>query len=361
MNTVARTLLAVAALAWTASFAAAQRHGGLVDQWFSRQQQPTQDNGLRQVDYVASAAAYNDGMLGAEAGSYGMSDGQGGYCGDGCNGCNDGSCGCGSACGCDNGYGDCYGNCYGDPCNNYGDCYSCQPYSVMPPPQPHLGMCYADAQVIAMRTHISENAVGKLSEQYEFSWRGIVGYEAANGVGARGRYWQYGRTTPILSGIGDNLRLDFDVIDAEVTRRFRTRGADLIVSGGFRWATMSTELDDEVVDAEMPGITLALDARGVICRHHRSEWAAVCGGRWSLLGGDWEGDDGGLIAPTRDDNIAVYEYYGGAEYVRHHRSCSCFARLVFEVQHWHSDAMAQTAGADSIGFFGPAVHAGVTY
>jgi hypothetical protein len=79
------------------------------------------------------------------------------------------------------------------------------------------------------------------------------------------------------------------------------------------------------------------------------------------MGGDWEGDAGGFLDPVRDDNVVVEELYGGVEYLCVRGDYDLFARLIFEVQNWHSDAAAQDAGADSIGFVGPGIEVGMMF
>jgi hypothetical protein len=110
----------------------------------------------------------------------------------------------------------------------------------------------------------------------------------------------------------------------------------------------------------MPGLTFAGDVRTAICGNCRSQWSGVCGARWSLLGGDWEGDNV-LVQETFDDNVTVQELYGGVEYLCHHQHCDVYARIVFEVQNWHSDTIGENSPTDSLGFVGPAIHGGISY
>ncbi len=251
--------------------------------------------------------------------------------------------------------------CCTDQC---GGCPHCCGSSHCGPPHacgpPKKGMFYSEAQLMFLRAHVVEESLGKLSEKYELTPRFILGYESPSSWGARARYWSYGRTTQILDD-DDSLRLDFDVFDIEGTTRFSTERADLLLSCGFRWVDAEIEVDDESVRADMPGLTLAADVRALICRRCRSEWSGVFGARWSILGTNWQGDDDAFIEPTDDDNITVQEIYGGVEYLRRYRNCDIFARAVFEMQNWHSDALSNSADTDSIGFVGPGLHVGATF
>jgi hypothetical protein len=212
-----------------------------------------------------------------------------------------------------------------------------------------------------LRAHVMENAIGKLSEQYQFSPRMVIGYEDAQGIGGRIRYWHYDQSTNNLTDPTLPIRFEMDVFDIEGTSRFGTDRAELVVSGGFRWTDARITLADAPVANDMPGITFAADLRVILCRERRWEWASVSGARYSLLGGDWEGAANGFLEPNRDDNVAVFEFYGGFEYIQHYKGYDAFARIVFEVQNWQSDVASQTAGADSINFMGPGAHFGLIF
>jgi hypothetical protein len=259
--------------------------------------------------------------------------------------CGCGTCGCGSTC-------DCSSEC---TCGDAGGCgcpNGCQAQNN--------GSYYAEIDMMFLRTHMMEDVAGKLSETYEFSPRFILGYETANGVGARMRYWTYGRTTAVLNA-PDDIRFEFDVLDFEATARFKSCRSELVVAGGFRFASIDTEWDEESVGLDAPGITVAGDFRSVLCGECGREWAFVAGARWSILGGDWEGSDFGFVEPIRDDNLMVEELYAGAEYSCHYCNYVLFARLVFEMQNWHSDVLSQSAGVDSISLLGPGIHVGMAF
>jgi hypothetical protein len=77
------------------------------------------------------------------------------------------------------------------------------------------------------------------------------------------------------------------------------------------------------------------------------------------LGGDWEGDDNDLVEEVRDDNMVVQELYAGVEWACCGGACNWYARGVFEMQSWRSDALDENDA--SINFVGPAIHGGVTF
>jgi hypothetical protein len=220
---------------------------------------------------------------------------------------------------------------------------------------------YAEAQHMWLRAHVMENAIGKLSEQFAYSPRIVVGYEDKQGIGGRIRYWHYDQSTENLTDPTLPIRFEMGVLDIEGTSRFGTERAELVVAGGFRWTDARITLADAPVANDMPGITFAADLRVIICRERCWEWASIAGARYSLSGGDWEGAANGFLAPNHDDNVIVNEVYGGFEYIQHYQGYDAFARIAFEVQNWQSDVASQTAGADSINFMGPGVHCGMIF
>jgi hypothetical protein len=262
-------------------------------------------------------------------------------------------CTCGSTC-----------HSCGAPCSSCGStCESCGAacgsLCCDAPSQRHV---YAEAQLMALRAHVGESLVGKLRETYELSPRYVVGYENARGLGGRVRYWSYDRNTPELGRGGDHLLLDFDVVDIEGTTHFANKWMELILAGGFRWADVQMVANGLASRNDMPGGSVAVDFRGVICHDCKRNlhWSSVGGIRWSIFGGDWEGPSNGVIDPTRDDNIVVHELYGGAE-LRRHGKIDRYARLVFEVQNWRSDALAEETDISSIGFIGPRLDVGLSF
>ncbi len=226
---------------------------------------------------------------------------------------------------------------------------------------PVHGVYYAEAQHMWLRAHVMENAIGKLSERYEYSPRIVIGYEDSQGIGGRIRYWHYDQLTENLTDPTLPIKFGMDVVDIEGTSRFGTERAELVVAGGFRWTDARITLADAPVAADMPGITFAADLRVILCRERCWEWASIAGARYSLLGGDWEGAPNGFLARNHDDNVTINEFYGGFEYIQHYNGYDAFARIAFEVQNWQSDVASQTAGADSINFMGPGVHLGMIF
>ena len=55
------------------------------------------------------------------------------------------------------------------------------------------------------------------------------------------------------------------------------------------------------------------------------------------------------------------ELYAGVEVARAAATSTFSARVVFEMQNWHSDALADDAGIESIGFLGPALQLGAEF
>jgi hypothetical protein len=161
---------------------------------------------------------------------------------------------------------------------------------------------YAQGEILALRAHFGETALGKVAEKYEASERLVIGVENHWGAGGRVRYWSDDRTTPIYGGTSNSIRFDFDVVDVEGTTRFATDRFDLVFAGGVRGADIKIDIDSGRSRNDMPGGTVAAELRALICRDcdYGLEWRSITAARVSIFGGDWEGGAGGLITPSRD-------------------------------------------------------------
>lgn len=242
------------------------------------------------------------------------------------------------------------------------DDYDCAPEDCYPGCDEctcSYGRFYTEVELYWARLHLSESVTGKLSESHEVSPRFILGYEAASGIGARVRYWNYSRGTRVI-GTGDDIRFELDVTDIEGTNHLYFNTTDVTLAGGLRLADIeAVDLDNRVADIHMCGLTVAADLRTRFPRVLKNRVAAVYGGRISVLGGDWDGSSQhAFIDRSRDNNLVVHELYSGLEYHRDFGGRNFFSRVVWEMQTWQTDSLER---ADSFGFVGPALHLGASY
>lgn len=222
---------------------------------------------------------------------------------------------------------------------------------------------YGDVEFNFLRPRINGDAVGELSESYQFSPRFVIGVHDIGAMDLRARYWHYGRDTDLLSTSGD-IRLEFDVADIEVLHRFSGRRSDILLAAGIRFANLRLEDTAGANSAsDMIGLTMAADGLTICKRYSHGYRGWVYGGRISLLGGDWGGDTGSAFIGhhVADDNVMVTELYAGAEVSGQLGNVNLQARAVFEIQNWQSDALANNAGADSISLLGPGLQVGAEF
>jgi hypothetical protein len=222
----------------------------------------------------------------------------------------------------------------------------------------------ADVELLFLRPRITEGPVGNLSQTYELSPRFILEARNGGGLDVRARYWHYGRSTDALSDGDGQVRLEFDVLDLEAVHRIEGRRSELSLAAGLRLANLQlTDTIDERCGSHQIGLTMAADGLVQLCCLQNGYCGWVYGGRFSILGGDWDGDDNSVFInrEVADDNLLVSELYVGAECARKCGNCNVGGRVVFELQDWNSDALASFAGIQSIGFLGPALQVGVEF
>jgi hypothetical protein len=221
----------------------------------------------------------------------------------------------------------------------------------------------ADVELMLLRPQIAETATGKLSESYQFSPRIILELQGAGNFDGRLRYWNYDRNSDVL-GTDQNIRLKFDVLDIEALHHFAARKSELTLSAGLRLAGLHlTDTANAECSTNLIGLTMAGDGMTPLGEFPGGHFGLVYGGRLSILGGNWGGDDNSQFVnqQVRNDNVLVHELYGGVELARRCGMFDIQARLLFEMQNWHSDVLAQNAGLDSIGIFGPGLQLGAEF
>jgi hypothetical protein len=229
------------------------------------------------------------------------------------------------------------------------------------PEPPQLCRYYASAEINLLRTHIGESAHGKLSEKYELSPRVTIGFNETEKIDGRVRYWHYSQDTPILGG--GRIDVEMDVLDVEATNLLASPRFEVLMGGGLRMAGIDvTDANNAAAGADLLGMTVFAEGRTPLCTYQDGRIAWVFGGRLSILGGDWGGDAGNNFTggSFQDDNLVVHELHAGVVYGVRRFDYDFHARLGFEMQNWHSDALSQTGG-DSIGFLGPGFQIGAGF
>jgi hypothetical protein len=217
---------------------------------------------------------------------------------------------------------------------------------------------FADVEINFLRTHLVEDAVGKLSEKYEFSPRIIVGFRETDKLDGRVRYWHYGRNTGALGN--GSIRVEFNVLDLEGTHLFTGQRSGVLLASGLRLASIDlTDDDDDSAGTDLLGITFAAEGRTRLFPVHDGQLSWVYGGRLSVLGGDWGADPGSdfIDGSAQDDNVVVHELHAGIDYAVRSRDYNFHARLGFEMQNWHSDVLSP----NSIGIIGPGIQIGAEF
>ncbi|HEX2477360.1 MAG TPA: hypothetical protein VHK01_21570 [Lacipirellulaceae bacterium] len=227
---------------------------------------------------------------------------------------------------------------------------------------PQLCRYYGSVELNLLRAHILEGPDGKLSEKYEPSPRVTIGFNETGKIDGRVRYWHYSQDTPILGG--GRIDVEMDVLDIEATNLLGTDRFEVLMGGGMRLTGIDlTDSNNDGAGADLLGMTLFAEGRSFLCSVQDGRIAWVYGGRLSILGGDWGADVGNNFTggPVQDDNLVVHELHAGVVYAVRRPDFDLHARLGFEMQNWHSDALSQNSGRDSIGFLGPGIQVGAGF
>ena len=213
-----------------------------------------------------------------------------------------------------------------------------------------FGNCnpYADVQLNFLGNNLTSKVdTTQSSDRLELSPRIVVGTRNCHQSGLRVRYQHYDWSAPSLSSpTPPGVQFELDTLDLEATKRLRGRQTFLELAAGVRFAKIEEAGLLGERDSDLIGGTIAADVQRCLCRNSGWNWSWVYGGRLSLLGGDYNG------------TVFASEIYTGLQC-----GCCCgshhvFARFLFEVQNWHSDAFLLS---DNVTLMGPGIQFGLRF
>jgi len=242
---------------------------------------------------------------------------------------------------------------------------------------------YAGFDAAILKPHLGSIAVGDFGlgipliditpqHDYEFTPRLWLGWDSAEGIGARLRYWQIDadatQTFDVPEGgpfegiAGTQSWVEAHTFDAEATLRGCWGKTNFLLAGGFRYAKLDTGVavfgfeEGEFIplgmDFEGGGLTVALEAN----RPFGTRGFALVGGvRQSWIYGDTDVRLADLPVALRfeDHMMQISEANLGIQWSRClARGATLTAAAVWEVQAWEWAPLAGLVHQD-VGFSGP--------
>lgn len=215
---------------------------------------------------------------------------------------------------------------------------------------------YGGYELTILEAYFSDVASGPgFDESFGVGHRFTLGMENHRGYGVRTRYWTYEHS---LDGYdlyaGEQLHIDMDSLDVDLTLRERFRRWDLLISGGVRYGRNSYGSDTIFGPGEARfegvGPTFSIEAdRRVGCRGLH----LIGNFRGSMLFGDVDFFE----APMEDELMTVLDNQLGIGWERSMGRATLDIRAVWESQFWLNNAFADTffGLGSNVGFTGPTV------
>jgi hypothetical protein len=203
-----------------------------------------------------------------------------------------------------------------------------------------------------------------LNSEFDSGLRYIPGYRGKNGIGLRAQYWSYDHNSTFTATAPNQLGIQMDVVDTEVTFLQRLRRWNLGVSGGIRYARLDYEttaagpLNIGNAVFEGAGPTVSAEAR----RDLGFAGLSVFGNaRGAILLGDL--NNTGLlrnlpVVKIKDETMQVFENQLGMAWTYDVTQTTQFElSSAWETQFWMNDTFADdTLGIGSnLSFFGPTI------
>jgi hypothetical protein len=179
---------------------------------------------------------------------------------------------------------------------------------------------YFSTEVVFLKPYASRglfDAANPAQLKFEPSLRYVLGYQSAEGLGARVRYWSYDHGAGTNFGTGLGLR--YRTIDAEMTQAVDFRRWQLLISGGLRYAQANIDYQNVFAPGNLGlgfngfGLTAAAQASRDL--NLRGTWRLATGARWSTVFGNSSAVGGG--GPTtayRDDLLSIIDLNLGPQF-----------------------------------------------
>lgn len=158
-----------------------------------------------------------------------------------------------------------------------------------------------------------------LDFNFKPSYRAWVGYQNADGLGGRVRYWEYDQSQ---SDFGvETWSLDFHALDAELTQQVDYYSWNFLVSGGIRQAESRIAMESFGVPENgfgFSGVGLTFSAQATRDLNASGSFRFLAGGRWSCLFGNSDVEVDHVLSPYPLSNttINIIEINMGPQFVR---------------------------------------------
>lgn len=179
---------------------------------------------------------------------------------------------------------------------------------------------YFSTEAVFLRPYASRgllSAANPAQVRFEPSLRYVLGYQSAEGLGARVRYWSYDHGAGTNFGTGLGLR--YRTIDAEMTQAVDFRRWQLLISGGVRYAQANIDFQNvfaaDNLGLGFNGFGLTAAAQATRDLNLRGTWRFLTGARWSTVFGNSSAVGGGVPTTAyRDDLLSIIDLNLGPQF-----------------------------------------------
>ncbi|MCE9604815.1 MAG: hypothetical protein K8U03_07935 [Planctomycetia bacterium] len=248
-------------------------------------------------------------------------------------------------------------------------------------PQRHVGRDFfvckdrcagiiAGTETVFLRPYASggnlDNGPGSAQMNFNPSQRYWLGYQSADGLGARIRYWEFDRGATsggVVGGAGPTgLGVEFRNLDVEMTQAVDFKRWNLLFSGGLRYQEMgfNTATTTNIFDVGFDGVGLTFAGQASRDLNSSGSLRMTMGGRWSAIYGNTKVAFTTIGFPAfpvaaNDDLVNVLELNIGPQYRRLLSNGSYLtAGVGVEAQHYSNSTFGD------IGFVGFGTSIGIT-
>lgn len=187
----------------------------------------------------------------------------------------------------------------------------------------------AGTETVFLRPYASGGLLDVTPAQMNFnpSQRYWIGYQSADGLGGRIRYWEFDRGA--TGAGGSSLGVEYRNLDVEMTQAVDFKRWNLLFSGGLRYQETGTNVGIGALGGAaniglgFDGVGLTFSGTAARDLNQSGSWRMASTARWSAVYGNSKLDVGGAVGGIggvalvgRDDLVNILELQIGPQYRR---------------------------------------------
>jgi len=221
----------------------------------------------------------------------------------------------------------------------------------------------AGTETVFLRPYASSGfldpGAGAVAMNFNPSQRYWIGYQSADGLGGRIRYWEFDRGATGAGGAG--VGVEYRNLDVELTQAVDFKRWNLLGSAGLRYQETGMNVGPSLfaglpLDFGFDGVGLTFSGTATRDLNQSGTWRFASTARWSAVYGNSKANVGGVLGGglgagvvSRDDLVNILELNIGPQYRRRLSNGSYLTMGAGVEAQYYSNALDLPVGPIGVG------------